>query len=266
MKLLQSLLFAIPTVFLAHPSSLVSSFVVPTASLSRYSPFFRMPSTMPSSSSHHHDILTLEPAATSFSVGPKHLRNLLQHASRQQQRDDLGLDLRGIVWLEHLNLVVGSMDTAKKFYLDFLGLTVDQGNAKHFNLGQQQVCISALWMSILSFFLVGMCMECLDAVLGCKLYHRCMSHAFPCSSEIPYLQSSIRLSQFTVFALFPYLVPSSCYKWSTPTSYRKHLSDSTQLGEYSTASTSRKKWFERYALFDSRIRQPWYRFWRKTWG
>jgi hypothetical protein len=150
MKLLQSLLFAIPTVFLAHPSSLASSFVVPTGSLSRYSSFYQMPSTMPSASSNQHDILTLEPDATSFSIGPKHLRNLLQHAYRQQQRDDLGLDLRGIVWLEHLNLVVGNMDAAKKFYLDFLGLTVDQGNAKHFNLGQQQVCIAVL--SIVSFF------------------------------------------------------------------------------------------------------------------
>jgi catechol 2,3-dioxygenase-like lactoylglutathione lyase family enzyme len=41
--------------------------------------------------------------------------------------------------MEHLNLVVGDMETAKKFYVEFMGLTVDAGNAKHFNLGQQQV-------------------------------------------------------------------------------------------------------------------------------
>ncbi|KAL3796019.1 hypothetical protein HJC23_013076 [Cyclotella cryptica] len=99
---------------------------------------------VPLSSTNRHDTLPLEPAATSFSVGPSHLRNLLQHASRQQQRTDFGLDLRGIVWLEHLNLVVGSMDTAKTFYVDFLGLTVDAGNAKHFNLGQQQVRLPSL--------------------------------------------------------------------------------------------------------------------------
>ena len=40
--------------------------------------------------------------------------------------------------LEHLNLVVGDMAVAKKFYVDFLGLTPDH-NPKHFNLGQQQV-------------------------------------------------------------------------------------------------------------------------------
>ena len=40
--------------------------------------------------------------------------------------------------LEHVNLVVGDMAVAKKFYVDFLGLTPDN-NPKHFNLGQQQV-------------------------------------------------------------------------------------------------------------------------------
>lgn len=248
MKLLELFLFAIPTAFLAHPSSLVSSFVVPTASLSRYSSYFFR---MPSSSSNHHDILTLEPAATSFSVGPNHLRNVLQHASRQQQLDDSGLDLRGIVWLEHLNLVVGSMDTAKKFYLDFLGLTVDDGNAKHFNLGQQQVGISAL-------FVFGFCrnacvmsvwMQCLHAsftIEACYMF--CQS-----SSKTPYLQPSTSIGLFTTFSLLPLLVPPSCYKRSTPKSYRQHLSDTTQLGENSTASTGSTTRFERYTLFDSRI-------------
>ena len=55
------------------------------------------------------------------------------------------LDLSGIVWLEHLNLVVGSMSLAEKFYVDFLGLTPDKDNAKHFNLGQQQVRDSYIW-------------------------------------------------------------------------------------------------------------------------
>ena len=40
--------------------------------------------------------------------------------------------------MEHLNLVVGDMEIAKKFYVDFLGLSQD-GNPKHVNLGQQQV-------------------------------------------------------------------------------------------------------------------------------
>lgn len=228
MKLLQLFLFAIPTAFLAHPSSLVSSFVVPTASLSRYSYFFRMPS----SSSNHHDILTLEPAATSFSIGPNHLRNVLQHASREQQLDDLGLDLRGIVWLEHLNLVVGSMDTAKMFYLDFLGLTVDDGNAKHFNLGQQQVRISALFVFSFSrnVRVLSVCLDASFTIEACCMF--CQS-----SSKMPYLQPSTSIGLFTTFSLLPLLVPPSCYKRSTPKSYRQHLSDTTQLGENSTAST-----------------------------
>ena len=41
--------------------------------------------------------------------------------------------------MEHLNLVVGDMNVAKMFYVTFLGLTIDDGNGKHFNLGQQQV-------------------------------------------------------------------------------------------------------------------------------
>jgi len=73
----------------------------------------------------------------------------MQDASRQIQHRDNG-DLHGIVWMEHLNLVVGCMDTAKAFYEGFLGLTVDTGNTKHFNLGQQQVCLFHLRL-IISF-------------------------------------------------------------------------------------------------------------------
>lgn len=57
------------------------------------------------------------------------------------------LDLGGIVWLEHLNLVVGDMATATKFYVDFLGLTSErEANPKsnHFNLGQQQFHLAAI--------------------------------------------------------------------------------------------------------------------------
>ena len=48
--------------------------------------------------------------------------------------------------LEHLNLVVGDMDLAKKFYVEFLGLSRDD-NPKHFNLGQQQVRLSSVGAS-----------------------------------------------------------------------------------------------------------------------
>ena len=75
---------------------------------------------------------------TTLSIGPNSLQTLIQTTSKQLLQSDSGLDL-GIVWMEHLNLVVGDMDLAKLFYVTFLGLTIDDGNGKHFNLGQQQV-------------------------------------------------------------------------------------------------------------------------------
>jgi catechol-2,3-dioxygenase len=48
------------------------------------------------------------------------------------------LDLGGIVWLEHVNLVVGNKALAEQFYFDFLGMTRDSGGSFHANLGQQQ--------------------------------------------------------------------------------------------------------------------------------
>ena len=50
--------------------------------------------------------------------------------------------MTGIVWLEHLNLVVGNMDVAMKFYVDFLGFSRDS-NPKHVNIGQQQFHLAA---------------------------------------------------------------------------------------------------------------------------
>jgi len=49
------------------------------------------------------------------------------------------LDLRGILWLEHINLVVSSRPVAEKFYMDFLGFTKDKSKSFHVNLGQQQL-------------------------------------------------------------------------------------------------------------------------------
>lgn len=71
-------------------------------------------------------------------LGPTALRKLVQDASITSQ----SLDMNGIVWLEHLNLVVGDMDVAMKFYVDFMGFSRD-GNPKHVNLGQQQFHLAA---------------------------------------------------------------------------------------------------------------------------
>ncbi len=71
-------------------------------------------------------------------LGPTILSKLVQDASITSQ----SLDMSGIVWLEHLNLVVGDMDVAMKFYVDFMGFSRDS-NPKHVNLGQQQFHLAA---------------------------------------------------------------------------------------------------------------------------
>ena len=79
------------------------------------------------------------------SLGPIALRRkIVQDSSAVIQKQSL--DLGGIVWLEHLNLVVGDMDTAKKFYIDFLGFTAEREHnpkSNHYNIGQQQFHLAA---------------------------------------------------------------------------------------------------------------------------
>lgn len=48
------------------------------------------------------------------------------------------LDVKGIVWLEHVNLVVGDKALAQRFYIDLLGCTPDKSASFHVNMGQQQ--------------------------------------------------------------------------------------------------------------------------------
>lgn len=89
---------------------------------------------------------TLNPTMASSSSSPSSKPNLVDaetlrtwvqqaaaHDDEQQQ-----LDLQGIVWLEHVNLVVGSKRKAQEFYLDLLGCTADRSASFHVNLGQQQ--------------------------------------------------------------------------------------------------------------------------------
>ncbi|KAL3780663.1 hypothetical protein ACHAWO_004144 [Cyclotella atomus] len=117
------LLHLIPTLLLLSPTS---SFILPASSHPTIPPLSAMTSS-----------------TNNLSIGPSSLRTLLQTASKSLLQNEQGLDLQGIVWMEHLNLVVGSMDVAKEFYVDFLGCTVDEGNEKHFNLGQQQFHLAA---------------------------------------------------------------------------------------------------------------------------
>ena len=54
------------------------------------------------------------------------------------------LSVNGILWLEHINMIVGKRALAEAFYVDFLGLTLDPASGDrsrdsfHLNIGRQQ--------------------------------------------------------------------------------------------------------------------------------
>ena len=75
-------------------------------------------------------------ASTVTSLGGQTLRTIVTRAAETNVQTSL--DLSGIFWLEHINLVIGSKELASFFYLDVLGLTKDSGGSFHCNLGQQQ--------------------------------------------------------------------------------------------------------------------------------
>jgi len=67
----------------------------------------------------------------------KDLKEVVLSAT-QKSDENQWLDLNGIMWLEHINLVVGNKGMAEQFYYDYLGLSRDKGGSFHANLGQQQ--------------------------------------------------------------------------------------------------------------------------------
>lgn len=73
---------------------------------------------------------------TFASLGGGQLRNMVFEAARFDESQTLDVD--GILWTEHINLVVGSKELAEYFYIDVLGCTRDGGKSFHVNLGQQQ--------------------------------------------------------------------------------------------------------------------------------
>jgi len=77
---------------------------------------------------------------TNFSpLTGEELRNLVIEAAIQEENDDNVLDVPGVAWMEHLNLIVGeSRQVAENFYLDVLGFSADKGKSFHVNLGRQQ--------------------------------------------------------------------------------------------------------------------------------
>ncbi|KAL1522169.1 hypothetical protein AB1Y20_021808 [Prymnesium parvum] len=49
------------------------------------------------------------------------------------------LDVPGVLWLEHVNLLVGAPELADFFYCSFLGMVREPGSSWHVNLGAQQL-------------------------------------------------------------------------------------------------------------------------------
>ncbi len=73
------------------------------------------------------------------------LKYLVVQAALQEEEndgDDRFLDVPGIAWMEHLNLIVGHTSedraVAESFYLDTMGMTPDKGKSFHVNIGRQQ--------------------------------------------------------------------------------------------------------------------------------
>jgi catechol-2,3-dioxygenase len=75
-------------------------------------------------------------ASKNLSLGAPILRRIVQTAARNDSAETL--DVKGILWMEHVNLVVGSKTLAEYFYLEFLGFTKDLSSSFHVNMGQQQ--------------------------------------------------------------------------------------------------------------------------------
>jgi catechol 2,3-dioxygenase-like lactoylglutathione lyase family enzyme len=73
-----------------------------------------------------------------LTLGAPALRQLVLEAAAREEQESGNVDLMGIFWLEHINLVVGSSAMAAYFYQDFLGLTRDPTARFHVNLGRQQ--------------------------------------------------------------------------------------------------------------------------------
>ena len=66
----------------------------------------------------------------------------LAEVVRSAALHDSSLDTGGVLWLEHVNLVVGNRAQAEHFYIAFLGCTADPSPSFHCNLGRQQFHLS----------------------------------------------------------------------------------------------------------------------------
>ena len=77
--------------------------------------------------------------------------------------EDDTLDVNGILWLEHVNLVVGDRERAEAFYVDLLGFTPCPSPSFHVNLGRQQLHLSMGTPQVIHGC-VGLAVPSLDSV------------------------------------------------------------------------------------------------------
>ena len=69
---------------------------------------------------------------------PKSGHSTVRFSAAKYDLTASSLDVSGILWMEHLNIIIGDKEQAEYFYLNILGFTRDAGKSFHVNLGQQQ--------------------------------------------------------------------------------------------------------------------------------
>ena len=79
-------------------------------------------------------------AASTFVYDAAACRSLGLLVQRASAEDD-SLELPGVCWLEHINIVIGARPLAEAFYFGALGCTLD-ANGRDANIGQQQFHIN----------------------------------------------------------------------------------------------------------------------------
>ena len=88
----------------------------------------------------------------------------MKAAVTEPLRHDDTLDTPGILWMEHLNLIVGERSCAEAFYIDFLGFAAEPGSSFHVNLGSQQFHLKDAAEAHLLTGTVGLAVPSLDAL------------------------------------------------------------------------------------------------------
>ena len=62
----------------------------------------------------------------------------INHILAEFQTDDESLDVGGVLWFEHINMLTGERQLADAYFCGFLGLVREPGRSWHVNIGTQQ--------------------------------------------------------------------------------------------------------------------------------